>query len=169
MDYRMSRVRDQLSELFNLLDVRIGEINRERRREGLPAAGKARIRLLGQISLLVDEGTSTALHLTQTADVDALLSMDHAAKEELKKLLKDRSYIYDEDSNLVWIPDGSTFFVNLDNLEVEFIDPESALVSKAVKAPEKNRQLIRQAIASEAYPSLVDRILKLGGSLEEFL
>ena len=42
------------------------------------------------------------------------------------------------------------------------------LVSKAVKAPEKNRQLLRQAIASGEFPTLVDRILKHGGRLEDF-
>jgi hypothetical protein len=54
-------------------------------------------------------------------------------------------------------------------LTVECLDPESVLVSKAVKAPAKNKQLLRQAIASNQFPSLVDRILKHGGRLEEFL
>jgi len=52
---------------------------------------------------------------------------------------------------------------------VEAIDPESALVSKAVKAPQKNKQLIREAIASEEFPTLVDRILENGGRLENFI
>ncbi len=54
------------------------------------------------------------------------------------------------------------------NVTVDTIDPESALVSKAVKAPVKNRQLIRQAIASGAFPNLVERLLKHGGKLEDF-
>jgi hypothetical protein len=51
---------------------------------------------------------------------------------------------------------------------VESIDVESALVSKAVKAPRKNKQLIREAIASGKFPELVDRILENGGKLENF-
>ena len=42
-------------------------------------------------------------------------------------------------------------------------------VSKAVKAPEKNKQLLRQAIASSQFPNLVDRILGNGGKLESFI
>ena len=48
------------------------------------------------------------------------------------------------------------------------IDPESALVSKAVKGPEKNEQLVREAIASTKFPNLVQRILLNGGKLENF-
>jgi hypothetical protein len=121
--------------------------------------------------LLVHEGAAAILNLTQTADLDAALTMDYSVKEELKSLLRNKGYIYDEDSNLIWIPEGAEFlpFLELNNVLVESIDPESALVSKAVKAPDKNRQLIRQAIASNQFPTLVDRILKNNGKLEAFL
>jgi len=55
------------------------------------------------------------------------------------------------------------------NVTVKTVDPESALVSKAVKAPAKNKQLIRQAIASNQFDNLVDRILASGGKLEDFI
>jgi hypothetical protein len=42
-------------------------------------------------------------------------------------------------------------------------------VSKAVHAPQKNRQLIRQAIASGKFPDLVDRIIENDGKLDFFL
>jgi hypothetical protein len=121
--------------------------------------------------LLVHEKASAILNLTQTADLDATLTMDDTVKEELKSLLRNNGYMLDEDSNLIWIPEGAEFlpFLELNNLVVESIDPESALVSKAVKAPEKNRQLIRQAIASNQFPTLVDRILKNHGKLEAFV
>lgn len=157
--------------LFEALNRRIEDINQDRRREGLFALSRARVQILGQISLLVHEKASAILNLTQTADLDATLTMDDTAKEELKSLLRNNGYVYDEDSNLIWIPEGAEFlpFLELNNIVVESIDPESALVSKAVKAPEKNRQLIRQAIASNQFPTLVDRILKNGGKLETFL
>ena len=71
---------------------------------------------------------------------------------------------------MIFIPEHSEFlpFLNLSMLEVVVIDPESALVSKAVKAPEKNIQLIRQAIASDEFPKLVERIIKAGGDLKKF-
>jgi hypothetical protein len=168
---RIGPARPQLILLFETLDRRVEVINQDRRRQGLFALSKARVQILGQISLLVHARASAVLSLTQTADLDATLTMDDAVKEELKSLLKNNGYVYDEDNSLIWIPEGAKFlpFLELNNIVVESIDPESALVSKAVKAPEKNGQLIRQAIASNQFPTLVDRILKNGGKLEAFL
>jgi hypothetical protein len=52
---------------------------------------------------------------------------------------------------------------------VKLIDAESALVSKAIHAPEKNKHLIRQAIASGKFPDLVNRIIENNGQLDYFL
>ncbi len=164
----MESHRDRFLSLFQALDARIEAMNHKLRMDGLVPLPKSRIRLLGQISLLVQESVSLAL--TQTVDVDAELVMDYLVKEELKVLLRNDGLVYDEDSHLIWIPDGAKFLLLMDlpHLTVEVLDPESALVSKAVKAPQKNRQLLRQAIASNQFPSLVDRIVKHGGTLEEF-
>jgi len=48
------------------------------------------------------------------------------------------------------------------------LDAESALVSKAVKAPRKNRMLIADAIANGLFPGLAERIEKAGGDLRNF-
>ncbi len=129
------------------------------------------IQLLGQMCLLVNPRVSAILHLAQTADLDAFLRMDAFVKEELKKLLAEAGLIYDEDSTLVWIPDEAIFepLFALTNLTVLALDPESALVSKAVKAPEKNKALIREALASGKFSKLTDRIVNAGGRLEAFL
>ena len=167
----MTAIKAQLKKLFHDLNIRIEEINRERSGEGLIPFKKANIRLLGQVSLLANEKVSLILTLAQTGDLDAALKMDHVVKEELKKLLLPLGFIYDEDSFQIWIPPGSVFekMFDLPNLSVESIDPESALVSKAVKAPLKNKVLIREAIASNAFPKLAARIVKNGGRLEDFL
>jgi hypothetical protein len=129
------------------------------------------VQLLGQISLLVNEKAAIELSLAQTGDLDALLTMDNIVKAELKKLLRIHGLIYDEDSYLIWIPPAARFerLFDFDHIVIESIDAESALVSKAVKAPAKNKRLIRQAIASEEFPTLVDRILANGGNLEKFV
>jgi hypothetical protein len=54
-------------------------------------------------------------------------------------------------------------------VRVKLLDSESALVSKAVKAPEKNKLLIVDAIASEQFPNLLKRIEEHGGNLKYFL
>ena len=163
-------MRQQLQDLFTKLNERVSEINRERRQNSLRPVSKAKVQLLGQISLLAHNKVSLILSLAQTGDMDAFLTMDHIVKEELKRILKKEGLVYDEDSYLIWVPPGAKFeklFV-LDCVLVETIDPESALVSKAVKAPDKNKQLIRQAIASDEFPGLVDRILENDGKLENF-
>jgi hypothetical protein len=122
------------------------------------------------MSLLTNEKVSAELHLAQTADLDAFLQMDHFVKMELKKLLHEEGFVYDEDSHPIWIPPAARFeaVFKFKNFAVLSIDAESALVSKAVKAPEKNKLLIREAIASGLFPSLVDRLQENGGKLELF-
>jgi hypothetical protein len=167
----MKTIRKQLENLFAELNARIEEINGEKREEGLFAFPRTKVQLLGQMSLLAHEKVSSLLSLAQTGDMDALLTMDQVIKDELKKLLKREGLIYDEDSYLIWIPPKVKFekLFDFEHVVVESIDPESALVSKAVKAPKKNQQLIREAIASEKFPGLVDRILENGGRLEDFV
>jgi hypothetical protein len=161
----------QLKAIWESLDERIDELNRERRSEGMLGAVGVEVRLLGQMCLLTNPRVSAILHLAQTADVDPFLQMDSFVKEELKRLLAEVGLAYDEDSTLIWIPEGAKFepLFNLTNLKVLALDPESALVSKAVKAPEKNRVLIREALASGQFAKLADRILKASGKLENFL
>ncbi len=167
----MDDIKKQLQGLFKELNSRINILNTERSASGSATIPKAEIIILGQISLLVNEKVSAVLTLALTGDLDALLRTEHVVKEELKLILKKQKLIYDEDSHLIWIPPGSSFdpLFDFSNLTVKCIDPESALVSKAIKAVKKNKVLIREAIASGVFPKLVDRILENGGKLESFL
>jgi hypothetical protein len=160
-----------IKSLFEELDKRINRINDVRIHEGLGNIACAEIKILGQMSLLVNEKISTTLSLNQTADLDAIITMEYLVKKEFQQILQEAGLIYDEDSYLIWIPKDATFeeLYNLKNLSVSIIDPESALLSKAIKAPKKNKFLIREAIASNQFPKLVSRILANGGKIESFL
>ncbi len=162
---------EPIEKIFSEFDKKIKQLNTRRRKEDLFSIKKTEIKLLGQMSLLANKKVCFILSLTQTVDIDALLVMEQIAKEEFKKILKKYGFIYDEDSYLIWIPKGAIFEILFDfeYVRVECLDPESALVSKAVKAPKKNLQLIRQAIASEKFPNLIDRILENKGKLEDFI
>ena len=87
------------------------------------------------------------------------------------ELLEANGLVYDEDSHLTWIPEKAeeVELFKFKNIEVKLIDAESTLVSKAIHAPQKNKQLIRQAIASDKFPDLVDRIIENKGKLDFFL
>ena len=166
----MTDLKKQLETIFTDLNERIDAINKERREDGGRHISKAEVKLLGQMSLLVNDKVSMLLSLAQTADMDALLDMDPLVKKELTEILKKQGLIYDEDSPKVWIPKGTKYedVFDFKNVRVKSIDPESALVSKAVKAPKKNKHLIREAIASGKFSGLVERIEKNGGNLMFF-
>lgn len=167
----MQQIRIQLAELFAELNDKVEALNQERGGQGLFPIGRAKVQILGQMSLLSHGRASLFLSLAQTGDLDAFLLMDNVVKEELKLCLMKRGLVYDEDSYLIWIPPGSKFetLFEMRHVTVECLDPESTLVSKAVKAPEKNKQLIREAIASGEFDTLVDRIIENGGKLENFI
>lgn len=159
-----------LRKVFQELDSRIEKENVIRREDGALPVSACEIKILGQMSLLANDKVSAILSLAQTADMDAVMTRNTFAKKELKETLKQYGLEYDEDSEKVWLPKNSKFLLlfELKNVVVKIIDPESALVSKAVKAPAKNKILIREAIASGEFPELARRITKEGGKLEYF-
>ena len=160
-----------MQKIFTVLNQAVEIENLQRLKEGSLIIPKSDILILGQMSLMLNESVTTILNLTQTADMDAKLRMDYFAKNKLLELLKSNGLIYDEDSHLVWIPEDAEFIdlFKFKNIEVKIVDAESTLVSKAIHAPNKNKQLIRQAIASGNFPALVDRILENNGKLSFFL
>ncbi len=167
----MKAFTDRLHEIFAELDRRIEILAKERVETGGLKIAKAEIRVLGQMSLLANTEVSSQIALAETADLDALLRTEYIVERELRRILKDHGFIYDESSNEIWIPAGARFeaLFEFPNVVVTRIDPESALVSKAVKAKEKNKILLRQALASENFPGLAERIKNAGGDLEYFL
>ena len=123
------------------------------------------------MSLMLNDSVGSILNLIQTGDMDAKLRMDYFVKKTLLELLQANGLVYDEDSHLIWIPQNAKTIelFQFNNIEVKLIDAESALLSKAICAPQKNRQLIREAIASGKFPDLVERIIKNNGKVEYFL
>lgn len=160
-----------LVQIFNKLNQKIELENKQRKTAGTVLIARSRIEILGQTSLLAQPEMTYNLNLVQTGDLDALIRADYFVKKQLKDILPEYGFIYDEDSPFIFIPSDSKYsnFLDLSFVEVVVIDPESALVSKAVKSPEKNIQLIRQAIALNLYPNLIQRIIKEGGDLKKFI
>ncbi len=165
-------MQDVLETVFKDLDDWITKANTARREDGGFGFPKCEVRVLGQMSLLANKKVSAVLKLIGTLDLDAHLEkMDYSIKRKMIELLKRHNLTYDEDSEKIWLSPGSKFeeLYKLSNLSVYILDPESALVSKAVKAKDKNRLLIGDAIASEKFPTLMDRIEANGGDLKFFL
>jgi len=160
-----------MNKIFTDLNRAVELENLQRLREGTLTIPKSEVLIFGQMSLMLNESVATILNLIQTADMDAKLRMEYFTKNKLLDLLKANGLVYDEDSHLIWIPENAKeiSLFKFKNIEVKLIDAESTLISKAVHAPQKNRQLIRQAIASSKFPDLVDRIIENNGKIDFFL
>lgn len=152
------------------LETHIVALNKERALESLRMVPLVEIVLLGQMSLLINPEINTSLNLVATRDVDALLKAEWSIKKRFLEILKHYGFEYDELSSEIWLPKETTFstFYDSDYLVCKRIDPLYALVSKAVKAPEKNRILIRAALAKYG-EELALLIRKYEGDLEYFV
>jgi len=166
-------MKDTILAIFKELNDRIDAENGEREETGVPKLRPVEVRILGQVTLLANELVAQILPLQMTNDLDAVIEV---AQGFVIAVLKDEilpkfGLELDRDSGLVWIPPGSSYEPFLDSkyVRVKLLDPESALVSKAVKAKVKNRVLIIDAIASERFSSLVQRIQDNGGDLDYFI
>ena len=160
-----------MKKIFTDLNQAVELENLQRLKEGTLTIPKSEVLLLGQMSLMLNESVVKILNLIQTGDMDAKLRMDYFTKNKLLDLLEVNGLVYDEDSHLIWIPENAKAIelFKFKNIEVKLIDAESTLVSKAIHAPQKNKQLVRQAIASGKFPELVDRIIENNGKIEFIL
>lgn len=166
-------MRNVLVKIFDELNSRIEAENLEREESGTLKIQPVEIQLLGQLSLLANEMAAQVLVLQRTNDMDALIkNAEFFVKNILAKdILPKYGLVFDNDSKKVWIPPDSHFdaFCEFKRVRVKLLDPESALVSKAIKSSKKNKILISEAIASEKFPTLIQRIQKYGGDLNYFL
>jgi hypothetical protein len=160
-----------MKKIFTDLNQAVEFENLQRLKEGILTIPKSEVLLFGQMSLMLNESVVQTLNLIQTGDMDAKLRMDYFTKNKLLDLLEENGLVYDEDSHLIWIPENAKIIelFKFKNIVVKLIDAESTLVSKAIHAPQKNKQLIRQAIASGKFPDLIDRILENNGKLDFIL
>ena len=160
---------NEIKEVFVELDNAIASENALRDSMGGLELRNATIRILGQMSLLLNDSVSRQINLFATQDVDAHVLGESFVVHTFKKLLEDRGLEFDFLSTEIWLPSDATYIpvYEGDKLRCEILDPISALVSKAVKAPEKNRLLIRSAL--EIYgEDLAERIKKHGGDISVF-
>ncbi|MCB0367700.1 MAG: hypothetical protein H6624_19305 [Bdellovibrionaceae bacterium] len=157
-----------LEEIFTELDRFIDGENERRRSDGGVALPKVEIVILGQASLFLDDQVSAKLNLAQTFDLDALVRSEHLVKKKLNDLLRSHRLELEIEPEKIWIPPNSRFnlFLDLPDTRVTFQDPIFTLVSKAIKAPEKNRFLIEEALGN--VDGLEEAIVKYGGDPEEF-
>ena len=163
----------QLEKIFRRLDQAIEVENQGRRADDLEEReliGATEIRIMGQMSLLTNDNVTAEIKLFATQDVDAVVSGGRYGwvAKKFSELLEADGLELDDYADEIWLPDGATFTkvfsgTYLTCLRLNHLD---ALVSKAIKAPVKNKILIRQALV--AFPALRARIEANGGDLATF-
>ncbi len=157
-----------LKELAVQLDAWIALQNLEADEQGLPRLKPCRIRVLGQTALLE---AGAPLQLNVTNDVDVYADYAHAIQVEFQRLLATRGKELDPSGHEVWMP-RETRYGNLfvgSYVTLQLADVDAVLVSKALKAPEKNRALIIEYLAAGATERFLAMATKYHLDLEQFL
>ena len=111
--------------------------------------GQLSIVILGQQGLLVRKAELSGLNLLATTDFDALLKGEPPLEDVFKRFLREEGISYDEESIYIWLPDETRYELLYESKEVKVESPYPIylIVSKAVKAPRKNKQLVIDAIS----------------------
>lgn len=157
-----------LSEVAALLDAWIIDQNVGLRREGLPTYQPCQIQVLGQTALLE---AGLALQLVATKDVDVRANYEHAVEAEFHRLLRARGRELDPVGHEAWMPKETTYAPLYAGRFVTLLlaDADAVLVSKALKAPAKNRSLLTEYLAKGASPRFLQLSKRYGIDLEQFV
>jgi hypothetical protein len=149
------------------LDAWMMARNLEARAEGVLQLRPCRIRILGQMALL-EGGASLTLALTR--DVDVYADWEHEVQSEFRRLLAREGLDLDPLGDEIWMP-GETEYADLYRgryATVQVADIDSVLLSKALKAPEKNRALLVEYLAGGPSERFLKMAEKYGLDLERF-
>lgn len=159
-----------MQKILSDFEITLQRASAERASDGLPQLAKVELKVLGQMALFANEYASASLDLVQTKDLDAIIEGDWVVRSMFKETLRHHGLVYDDLSDEIWIPPEATFdeYYNSSLLRVLVLSPLYVLVSKAVKAPEKNKQLITQAISVWG-ESLIEKIEEYGQDVGIFL
>ena len=157
-----------LFKIFEKLDQEIMNLNEEFRAEGSSEIPKFHIKILGQSALIE---SNIALALNSTIDIDAYADFIWVAREKFCEILKENNLVFDELSNEIWMPDETKYISLYEGQFVNgfYAEPEYVLLSKALKAPEKNKNLIVQYISIGPTQIFLDLCKKYHVNLEDFL
>jgi len=135
-----------LLKIFQQLDLEIIDLNLQLQAEGSREIPKFYVKIVGQSALLE---ANTGLVLNATMDIDAYANFVWVAREMFCNILNQNHLVYDDLSNEIWMPE-ETKYVHLYNgyvVDSYYAEPEYVLLSKIVKAPQKNKNLIVQYLA----------------------
>ncbi len=157
-----------LQKVLRELDEWAQEKSRENIADGLFSLGKCQIQIIGQSALIE---AKLNLNLAATADVDIHKQIDYVFRKKFEELLKAEGKFLDPVGYESWMPAETKYKSIFSGKHVDGLiaEPEYVLISKAHKAPKKNKDVLAEYLAgkpSELFYSLAE---KYKISLEEFV
>jgi hypothetical protein len=155
-----------LRDIARQLDDWVTQRNREARVEGWAAIPPCKIRVVGQTALL-EHGAP--LTLAATRDVDVIADYEHTVETEFRRLLSAHGRDLDPLGHEIWMPKETEYSVVYKGrwVELSLADADAILVSKALKAPSKNRSLLLEFLARGASPRFLALARKYKLDLEK--
>lgn len=157
-----------LINILKQLDTWISEENIKRSFDGLSSIRKCTIKILGQCALFE---AKLNIILFQTMDLDAYLDASSEVKTKFNEILQEQGKHYDWFSNEIWMP-KETKYINLfssKNISAFYAEHEYVLLSKAIKDPLKNKNIITQYLSTGASKNFFKLCQKYKLDLEQFL
>lgn len=157
-----------LIEVFAALDNWAKEKSRSNFDEGLPPLGKCLIQVVGQSALIE---AKLDVNLAATRDVDVHQQLEYVFRMKFDELLKAKGKLLDPVGHEAWMPQETKYRIIYQGRHVEgsIAEPEYVLISKALKAPQKNKNLIGEYLAGKPSSLFHSLAKKYKVPLEDFL
>jgi hypothetical protein len=157
-----------LKEVFEALDEWAKVTSREDINAGMMPLGKCLIQVIGQTALLE---AKLDIHLAATADVDVHQQIEYSFRKTFEELLKKFGKFLDPVGHEAWMPE-ETKYKNIfkgSHVEGAIALPEYVLISKALKAPQRNRDLIAEYLGGHPTDLFYQLAKKYDVPLEGFV
>lgn len=124
----------------------IEEQNVEFRQEGMLTIRECEIKVIGQTALLE---ANLSIHVPATMDVDVFANYQFSVMQKFKGLLKIVGKELDPVGHEAWMPKETLYNSYFEGAWVKgfLAQAEYVMVSKAKKAPEKNKALLAEYLA----------------------
>ena len=157
-----------LKEVFAKLDHEIAAFNRNCRQEGSAEIPHFFIKVLGQTALIE---AKVELTLFATMDVDAYANFQWAAREKFSQVLREYDLVYDGLSQEIWMPKETEYTLVYYSADFDGMValPEYVLLSKALKAKVKNKNLISEYLGLGASTLFLELCIKYKVDLGYFV
>ena len=157
-----------LEEVFEKLDQKIIAYNTEARENGSALLSGCYIKVVGQSALLE---AKLDLHLSATNDVDAYTDATYWIKQKFNSLLGEYEKHLDPHSEEVWMPVETVYNLIYEGRHVHgyIAQAEYVLISKALKSPKKNRDLLLEYLSKDPSDIFFDLAKKYNFDVEAFL